>query len=534
MKKMLLRRAQIVFVLFLALLGVSASLPAQAVSGPLTGKNSGVPGVVIDHQPPATREYIGSPSILKAPNGDYIATHDLFGPGSPSTTSAESKVFVSKNRGASWKQTASFQDQFWSNLFLQKNRICLMGTSAEYGRIVIRTSDDNGQSWSEAHFLTNDSGYHTAPVPVVSKGGRIYRAFEFHPAGPWGSFQAFMMWAPESSDLTDPKSWSFTKRLSFPANADGNAWLEGNAVVGPDGSILDVLRVNNLERAAILRLDGDELKVQGFVDFPGGAKKFTIRFDPQTKLYWTLSNPALPGEPLAVSSPASVRNTLVVMSSPDLKTWTPRSIVLHHEDSVVHAFQYTDWQFDGADLIVVSRTAAEDAQGSAHTYHDANYLTFHRVSNFRHLGKVALQGKPFSAAEVTWAEQMQKWVASTRTDAARTTDGVASQPIGRYGTHTTTLSTRTATGIAEEHRDWCDIFVVVAGEATLRSGGELVGAHTVADGEQRGSAVSGGSSTHLVAGSVVHIDPNIPHQLVLQGGATFTYFVVKVKAASAK
>jgi hypothetical protein len=503
-----------------------------ALAIPATVCMSQVPGVVIDHQAPATREYIGSPSILKAPNGDYIATHDLFGPGSPSTTSAESKVFVSKDRGATWTQTASFHEQFWSNLFVQKNRIYLMGASAEYGRIVIRTSDDNGASWSEAHYLTSDTGYHTAPVPMITRNGCIYRAFEFHPAGPWGSFQAFMMSAPANSDLTDPKSWSFSKSLNFPANVDGNAWLEGNAVVGPDGSILDVLRVNNLERAAILRLDGDELKLQSFVDFPGGAKKFTIRFDPQSKLYWTLSNPALPGEPLAVSAPASVRNTLVVMSSPDLKNWTPRSIVLHHPDSIVHAFQYTDWQFDGTDLIVASRTAVDDQQGSAHTYHDANYLTFHRVSDFRNLGKIALQGKPFSTAEVASSEQMQKWMASIRNDASKTADGAASQPIGRYGTHTTTLTTRIATGIAEQHRDWCDIFVVVAGEATLRSGGELVGAHTVADGEMRGSAVSGGSSQRLTPGSVVHIDPHIPHQLVLDSGMTFTYFVVKARATT--
>ena len=48
-----------------------------------------------------------------------------------------------------------------------------------------------------------------------------------------------------------------------------------------------------------------------------------------------------------------------------------------------HGFQYVDWLFDGDDLVVVSRTAFDDAEGGAHNYHDANYLTFHRVKDFR-------------------------------------------------------------------------------------------------------------------------------------------------------
>jgi hypothetical protein len=50
-----------------------------------------------------------------------------------------------------------------------------------------------------------------------------------------------------------------------------------------------------------------------------------------------------------------------------------------------HGFQYADWQFDGDDIIAVVRTAFDDGEGGAHTYHDANFLTFHRWKNFREL-----------------------------------------------------------------------------------------------------------------------------------------------------
>jgi mannose-6-phosphate isomerase-like protein (cupin superfamily) len=487
------------------------------------------PGVVIDHQPAESRQYIGSPSILIAPNGDYLATHDLFGPGSTSTVSAESKVFVSADRGATWKETAHFSDQFWSNLFTLNGRIYLMGTTAEYGRILIRTSLDNGRTWSDPSYLTSDSGYHTAPVPVVIHDGRLYRAFEFHPTGPWGSFQAFMMSAPITSNITRAESWTFSNRLSFPLSDEGNTWLEGNAVVTPTGQVVDILRVNNRERAAILGLSGNELKLQQFVDFPGGAKKFSIRYDAKSKLYWALVNPALPGEQISVSSPGSVRNTLAVVSSPDLEHWTPRSIVIHHPDVSHHGFQYVDWQFDGNDLVVASRTAFDDAAGGAHNFHDANFLTFHRIGNFRKLGTVKLTGEPFHNAEVVSAEQMRKWADATTREAAMRSDKVASQQIGRYETHTTTLTSRTATGAAEEHRDWCDIFVVVSGEATLVSGGQLTDAKTISDGEKRGASIHGGQSQKITAGAVVHIDPGVPHQLQVEG-APFSYYVVKVRA----
>jgi hypothetical protein len=71
------------------------------------------------------------------------------------------------------------------------------------------------------------------------------------------------------------------------------------------------------------------------------------------------------------------------MSSKDLRKWKVSRTVLSHPDPERHAFQYVDWQFDGDDLVVASRTAFDDEEGGAHRTHDANYLTFHRVENFR-------------------------------------------------------------------------------------------------------------------------------------------------------
>lgn len=337
------------------------------------------PGVVIDHEPAAARRYLGSPSIVILRDGSYVASHDFFGPASNQGVSGLTRVFRSQDRGRTWQLQTELQDQFWSNLFVHRGALYLMGTTHEYGRIVIRRSADGGRTWTPPSYLTSEPNYHTAPVPVVVYQGRIWRAFEFHPPGPWGFFQAFAISAPEKADLLDAKSWTLTPRLPFPAGAPaGKHWLEGNIVLGPHKQLLDILRVDNVEKIAFTRVSPAGLRFERMVDFPGGAKKFTIRYDPKTKLYWSLSNPA-PG----AANPASVRNTLALVSSADLQHWETRRTVLTHPDSARHAFQYVDWQFDGPDLVLAIRTAFDDDAGGAPRGHDANYLTFYRIERFR-------------------------------------------------------------------------------------------------------------------------------------------------------
>jgi hypothetical protein len=202
---------------------------------------------------------------------------------------------------------------------------------------------------------------------------------EYHPPGPWGFFEALVLSAPVKADLLDPKSWQLSERLAYPADAaPGKHWLEGNAVVAPNGSLLNILRVDNVEKAALVRVHGGKLEFIGLTDFPGGAKKFTIRYDPKSRRYWALVNPA-PG----AEKPAAVRNTLSLISSRDLHDWRVERMIVSHPDVLKHGFQYVDWQFDGKDLAAVVRVAFDDEEGGAHNFHDANYLIFVRVLDFR-------------------------------------------------------------------------------------------------------------------------------------------------------
>lgn len=377
---------------------VFCNFSATAPAAQAPAQESKVPGIVIDYSPARSRQYIGSPSLAVLPNGDYVASHDFFGPGS---TRDETVVFVSADKGRTWNKRATIRGQWWSTLFIHQNSLYLMGTSKEYGAAVIRRSKDGGATWTVpadkySGLLLADGKYHCAPVPVVVHAGRIWRAMEdAMGTGGWGQhFRAFMMSAPVDADLLKAASWTCSNRL--PRNPDWldgkfGGWLEGNAVVTPEGKIVDILRVDHRpigDWAAMVSVSDDGTKAEfdpanDFVRFPGGAKKFTIRFDPESKSYWSLANPIV-GNP-KFDNASRVRNTLALLRSKDLRSWDVRAIIVHHPDTEKHGYQYVDWLFDGPDLIAVVRTAHDNAADGAHNQHDANYMTFLRVKNFRTL-----------------------------------------------------------------------------------------------------------------------------------------------------
>ena len=367
----------------------------------------------IKYQDPATKTYLGSPSIVRLDNGDLLATHDYFGPGCPRNHENEehlSSVYRSSDEGRTWTNVTHVAGQYWSTLFKHRNAIYLLGASQQYGSIVIRRSEDNGNTWT--HPMDAKSGllfkggsgqeppnYHCAPVPVLVKDGRIYRAFEDCDPPAWGSgFQSLVVSAPEEADLLDASKWTMSNKLPYdPAwtpeswgTLDRPGWLEGNVIETPEGAIWNILRLNStplVDKAAVVVVEQGGRRLSfgpdtGFIDFPGGMTKFTIRRDPMTGFYLTLSNnntdPRFPSQ----------RNLLALNRSQDLIHWEhvvtllEDDLDLSHADSIrLTGFQYVDWQFDGDDIIYLVRTAYL----GAHNFHDANRITFHKLEAFRQL-----------------------------------------------------------------------------------------------------------------------------------------------------
>jgi mannose-6-phosphate isomerase-like protein (cupin superfamily) len=104
----------------------------------------------------------------------------------------------------------------------------------------------------------------------------------------------------------------------------------------------------------------------------------------------------------------------------------------------------------------------------------------------------------------------------------------ASEPLGKYGNHAAQLGHREGSGEAEFHEAKADFFVVQEGEARLVVGGTVDNPTQQSPGEIRGPSITGGVTRNLKSGDIVHIPPRVPHQLLLDPGSQFTYFVIKV------
>ncbi len=104
----------------------------------------------------------------------------------------------------------------------------------------------------------------------------------------------------------------------------------------------------------------------------------------------------------------------------------------------------------------------------------------------------------------------------------------ADHNLAKYGNHYLLLVKREDTGSSELHEHDADIFVVEEGAGTILTGGKLVKPHTTKPGEVRGSGIEGGERHSLAKGDIIHIPAGTPHQLLLEKGKPFVYFVVKV------
>ena len=147
--------------------------------------------------------------------------------------------------------------------------------------------------------------------------GRLWRAVEYF-TGWWGTgFCPLVISAPIDADLLRAESWTVSNRLAWGNWQPYGGWLEGNVVVAPEGRLLNILRVQKPRRGKGARVQvGDDGKTirfdpaRDFLDFPGGSHKFTIRYDDQSKRYWSLVNKE--------KDPPAVRNVLAWFPRP---TW---------------------------------------------------------------------------------------------------------------------------------------------------------------------------------------------------------------------
>lgn len=370
----------------------------------------------VKYQPERTKTYLGSPSILRLADGVLLASHDYFGlrGGAPRNHEGEeslTSIYRSEDDGVTWVNVTHIMNCYWSNLFSHGGAVYILGTSQQYGSIVIRRSDDGGFTWTHPEdertgilfkggYFHDAPNYHCAPMPILEHNGRLYRAFEdcTEPVNK-RIFLSLVISAPVDADLLDASNWTMSNKLPFDldtlpsewGDAGNTEWIEGNVVVGPDGGLYNILRLSRplIDHAAIVQIHDEGKRVTfdpetGYIDFPGGGTKFTIRQDPQTGLYLSLVNNNT--DPNFYNQ----RNVLSLSVSEDLVNWRVVKTLMEDdtgltpEDSIrLTGFQYVDWQFDGDDIIYLVRAAYRGAI----RFHDSNRIVYRVLKNYTRLIK---------------------------------------------------------------------------------------------------------------------------------------------------
>lgn len=131
------------------------------------------------------------------------------------------------------------------------------------------------------------------------------------------------------------------------------------------------------------------------------------------------------------------------------------------------------------------------------------------------------KAKVFSSAQIrSELDQLAKQAGSK---------GSGGSTLADYGALALKLSARTVSGGAEIHAYFDDVMLVTEGKATLVTGGGLIDAHTVSEGEIVGSDIRNGISQSIMTGDVIHIPAGTPHQLLIAPGTTYGALVIKVR-----
>ena len=361
-------------------------------------------GTVVNYLHPDDRaygfsgQYLCSPCMLRHPDGFLLASMDVYQSNAPQNLSM---IFRSDDDGKTWNHQTDLFPCFWPRMFLHRGVLYVLACSTEYGDLLIGASYDGGLTFTEPTVLLRGSngknkqtGVHKNPQPVVEFEGRLYNTLEW---GSWGAgyHAAMVMSADADADLLDADSWSFSAPLRYNESWEGvgkgksNGTIEGCLAIGKDGKLYNVMRydMTKLEpnyglalRYEVNTADPDApLRFDRAIDFPANHSKFQVRYDEKSGFFFSIAT--------RLTSPQTNthRTLLSLMVSEDMLNWRTVCDLFDERaadpDGKKIGFQYVDFFFEGNDILYLCRTA----MNNAHNFHDSNYITFHRIQDFRKL-----------------------------------------------------------------------------------------------------------------------------------------------------
>jgi autotransporter-associated beta strand protein len=350
------------------------------------------------------RIYTTSPTIARMPNGDYLIAFNLFGDSlSPAAEeSGTTLIYRSTDRGTTWSEVpgSPVMDLKRGSLIVQGSDVYLFGYRAAPGEVLIRRSTDNGNTWTAATQLTTGtrSGTPANGAVFVDETGQERL---------WMPVGGRRLISGQTIGLLEGSRWSaegaaaaISAEPNFGNGVTVEVVSEAQIVAAPHTGVVVMPKVEMAGVSAPYQAytvlfrrqvaSDRELQAAGldeWVALPGAEKKFAAGYDAESGRFFVLSNPVLPAHEVGSGySWPLIRNAAAILSSRDLVHWDVEQIFLYSPHVDYEAFQYLNFDIEGDDLLVVSRTAFDiGLRPLPPRGHDSNLITFHRIPGFRHL-----------------------------------------------------------------------------------------------------------------------------------------------------
>lgn len=171
--------------------------------------------IITYRSPDPATQFLYTPSILILKNGRYVMSLDI--------SDKFGKICVSDDKGVHWRETGGALFHH-ASLFLDGERIWLLGSHTVSGDLLAMYSDDHGESWSEPGMLTQGQTWFHCATDVCYKDGYVYIPMD----------QCFLKegetiksgWLPNihapvllrgklGTDLTKRENWLFSEAVRF-------------------------------------------------------------------------------------------------------------------------------------------------------------------------------------------------------------------------------------------------------------------------------------------------------------------------------
>jgi mannose-6-phosphate isomerase-like protein (cupin superfamily) len=144
----------------------------------------------------------------------------------------------------------------------------------------------------------------------------------------------------------------------------------------------------------------------------------------------------------------------------------------------------------------------------------------------------AIAAPPFTSLDKTGAETSVRHLSNadlgdTLRKSKKPGDFYAEAVISKGTVYKVINTIRDKDGQAEIHADWADHIFVQEGEARFATGGTAVGAAVTAPGEQRGTAIKGGTVAIMKPGDYFFVPAGTPHQMLVPAGGRIKFIAFK-------